>query len=223
MYILLPPSEGKARAGSGPPVDRELKVFAGKILKHTKALSPKDRSRFLSCNKDEKAKEIFTLNERALKAPTLPALERYTGVVFQHLDYGSLKSKAAARKRILVVSAYFGLVSGGTPLPDYKLSMNPWLAKFWQDINTERLEALATGKPVLNLLSQSYAKAIAYEPSITVDFKVAGGKKSAGHFRKAIKGRFARYLIENKVASVEGFAGFEEDGYRFDGENFVKK
>ena len=52
--------------------------------------------------------------------------------------------------------------------------------------------------------------------------RLGDGQKAAGHFGKAIKGRFVRWILENKVKKVRDFANFTEDGYRFDGENFVQ-
>jgi hypothetical protein len=100
--------------------------------------------------------------------------------------------------------------------------MTPRLVQHWRERNSRRLAALAKGKPVLNLLSQTYARAVDYPALITVDFRVAGGQKAAGHFGKAIKGRFVRWVLENSIKDPADFAVFTLDGYRFDGKNFVQ-
>lgn len=225
MFILLPPSEGKS-PDPGPATFRTAcPAWAGDtaaVLDHLKSLSPAARMKFYGARTAEKADAAHALNRQALDAPALPAVERYTGVVYTHLDYAGLRRKAAARKRLLIVSALFGVVQGGTPVPEYKLAVNPWLARYWKPINTARIEALAGGKPVLDLLSQSYRRALDYPNLVTIDFRVQGGKKAAGHFGKVIKGRFARWLLENNVQKVSDFGGFTEDGYRFDGVNFIQ-
>ena len=225
MLILLPPSEGKADGGSGKPFAESHPEWVGDVepvIKHVKRLSRADRRKFYGAKDDAKAAEIQALNLHALEAPTMMAIERYTGVVYQHIDYASLKKKAAARRRIQIVSGLFGLVGADAKLPPYKMPMNPWLVKYWKAKNSGRLAAKAKDKPVLNLLSSSYAKAIDIENAIHVDFRVAGGKKSAGHFGKAIKGKFVRFLIENDIKSSKDFPAFNEDGYTFDGENFIQ-
>ena len=174
--------------------------------------------------KDEKkARAVHKQNLGVLDAPAMLALERYTGVVYQHLEYKTLRKKADARKRIVVVSGMFGAVRGGDSLPNYKLPINPWLVKFWRPLNATRLAEWAQGERVLSLLPQAYTKAVAYDLLFHVDFRVEGGKKSAGHFGKAIKGKFVRWLIENKVNRVVDIDGFKEDGYRWGGECFVKE
>lgn len=225
MYILLPPSEGKSAAVGTKSFralcpDRVSDVEP--IIEYLRQLSPAQQRTLYGLKSDEKALEAHRQNLSALEAPCIKALARYTGVVYDHLDFGSLPSATAARKRILIVSALFGLVDGATPLPPYKLSMTPRLVQHWRERNSRRLAALAKGKPVLNLLSQTYARAVDYPALITVDFRVAGGQKAAGHFGKAIKGRFVRWVLENSIKDPSNFAEFTEDGYRFDGKNFVQ-
>lgn len=225
MYILLPPSEGKSPVPGKSSFrlqcpDRVDEVQA--VIEMLARLPVPEQRALYGLKSEEKAAEAHAQNLGALDARCLPAITRYTGVVYDHLDFDTLIQKANARKRILIVSALFGLVDGGTPIPPYKLSMTPWLTKYWRSRNSHRLGAIAGGKPVLNLLSQTYARALDYPALVTVDFRVEGGQKAAGHFGKAIKGRFVRWILENKVKNVREFANFSEDGYQFDGENFVQ-
>ena len=225
MYILLPPSEGKSPVPGKNSFRAQFPDFVNDVqvvIDMLAGLSLPEQRALYGLKSEEKAAEAHAQNLGALDAPCLPAISRYTGVVYDHLDYDTLSSKATARKRILIVSALFGLIEGGAPLPAYKLSMTPWLSKYWMPRNSDRLLAVAGGKPVLNLLSQTYARALDYPALVTVDFRVGDGQKAAGHFGKAIKGRFVRWILENKVKKVRDFANFTEDGYRFDGENFVQ-
>lgn len=225
MFILVPPSEGKSHAAGKATFTATHPDWAADtraVLAMLQECKPSERAKWYGVKDTAKAKEWHTANLAVLETGGVPAVERYTGVVYQHLDYPSLKERAAARRRLLFVSALFGVIPAGTPIPSYKLPINPTLTRHWRPINTARLEALARGKPVINLLSQAYAKTMGYEPLITLDFKVAGGKKSAGHLGKAIKGRFLRFLVEENVTDVDDFARFTEDGYQWDGTNFVR-
>lgn len=225
MFLLLPPSEGKSAepglSSFAAACPEQVDPVAG-VVKHLRKVKAAERPRIYGVSTAEKAKAAHALNQSALDAPVLPALERYTGVVYNHIGYPNLRNRTAAREHVLIVSALFGLIRGGTPLPDYKLSMNPWLARYWQPLNTTRLRALAGKRPVVNLLSQSYAKAVAGDGIMAVDFRVQGGRKAAGHFGKAIKGRFVRWIVENGIQSAADFSEFTEDGYRFDGTNFIQ-
>jgi hypothetical protein len=224
MIVLLPPSEAKLQdGGEGSFADHhpELVADTKKVLAYIKKLKVAEQHKIYKMKDKGKVKTAHQCNLAALDSPALPAVQRYTGVVYQFIDYDSLKQKRAAQSRLFVVSALFGLINGGTKIPNYKLGMTPWLTKHWRDINVERFEKLKK-QPVLSLLSTDFQKALPIENLLHVDFRVQGGKKAAGHFGKAIKGRFVRFLIENKITNAKDFGGFTEDGYRFDGGNFVQ-
>ena len=79
---------------------------------------------------------------------------------------------------------------------------------------------------VFDLLPQVHRKA--YTPAknvIKVDFSVIkkGKKTAAGHFGKAVKGKFIRYLAQNNIQSIDKFSGFEYDGFKWNGEQFIKE
>lgn len=226
FYILLPPSEGKsAEVGAGPGLGAsrpELAAAVMPVLKHLKRVPTAERAKWYGVSTAEKADAAHRLNQGAVDAPGLPAIERYTGVVYTHLAPASLHDPAAAMARLLIVSGMYGLIDAGAPIADYKLPLNPWLTKYWKPINSARLAALAGGRPVLSLLPGAHAKALDYAPLVNVDFKLEGGKKSAGHFGKAIKGKFVRFLLETPVTSIDEIGAFREEGYRFDGRDFVQ-
>ena len=93
----------------------------------------------------------------------------------------------------------------------------------WNPIITD---ALKTEKVVFDLLPQVHRKA--YTPSknvIKVDFSVInkGKKTAAGHFGKAVKGKFIRWLAQNNIQTIDKFSGFEYDGFKWNGEQFIKE
>ncbi len=225
MLILLPPSEGKSEAEG----TRYFTDACPACVQHTqgvidylKGLSPAGHAKCYGVKDAAKAQAWHDANVTVLETAGLPAIERYTGVVYQHIGYATLSKKAAACKRLHIASAMFGLIPADAPIPPYKLPINPWLTRYWKPINSARLAREAKDKPVLNLLSQAYAKTIDYEPLISPDFKAGGGKKSAGHFGKAIKGRFVRWLLEERVTTTGRFSEFNEEGYRWDGRDFIR-
>ncbi len=226
MYILLPPSEGKNDApgvGSFATQHPELYQDTLPVLRHLKRLKAAERPRFYGVSDATKAKPVHQMNLAAGEAPVLPAVDRYSGVVYDHIGLDSIPDVKNAPSRLLVVSGLFGLIRGTDGLPKYKQPINPWLTRYWKPINSGRLDAIAQGEPVLDLLSQSYQKAVDYPHRIVVDFRVDGGKKAAGHFGKAIKGRFVRFLLENEITKPADFVKFTEEGYHFDGENFIQR
>ena len=80
---------------------------------------------------------------------------------------------------------------------------------------------------IIDLLPQVHRKA--YTPNkenvICVDFLILnkGKKSAAGHFGKAVKGEFIRYIAENNITTINEFEGFEYEGFKWDGEAFTKE
>ncbi|MDP8242536.1 MAG: peroxide stress protein YaaA [Candidatus Hinthialibacter antarcticus] len=219
IIILIPPSEGKAPGGEGKPIQpnkdaREmLKRLHGYDGEWGKLLGVKGKA----------LDAALEANASILKSPTLPAIERYSGVVYDGIDYASMKASARRTfdERVRIVSALFGLVQPQDLIPNYKLKIDKLnAAAYWKPIIVKQLK----DSFVIDLLPQAHHKAVGYPDGIRVDFvcEKNGKRKPAGHFGKLIKGRFVRWLCENKLADPKRFSSFDEDGYRWNGECFIK-
>ena len=78
---------------------------------------------------------------------------------------------------------------------------------------------------IFDLLPQVHRKA--YTPNkntIQIDFLVhsKGKTSAAGHFGKAVKGQFIRFLAMNQVTTTKEFKNFEYDGFKWNGKQFIK-
>ena len=144
---------------------------------------------------------------------------------YDHIDWYSLskKSKKYIQNHILIFSGLFGLLEPETLIPDYKLKMNVLsLKSLWQPIISDHLK---NEDLIFDLLPQVHRKA--YTPTkntIQIDFLVKrkGKTSAAGHFGKAVKGQFIRFLAQNQVTKTKDFTKFEFDGFKWDGTHFVK-
>tara|TARA_Y100001970_G_C14161619_1_gene818872 strand:+ start:888 stop:1586 length:699 start_codon:yes stop_codon:yes gene_type:complete len=230
MKILIPPSEGKTKTKSTSIkfADTNFK-FARHVNQVVRLLELIDDEDLRSVygTSPEKALGFHRQNQDIFNSPCAPAIERYTGVVYEHIDWSSLSEKAKQymEKHVLIFSGLFGLLTPQTLIPDYKLKMNVLsLQHHWNPILTENLNS---EKPVIDLLPQVHRKA--YKPNkdnvINVDFIIInkGKKTAAGHFGKAVKGEFIKYMAENNILSVDEFSGFEYDGFKWDGTSFLKE
>ena len=65
------------------------------------------------------------------EAPTLPAIERYTGVMYDAIDYRSLDAGAteAFDRNVIIMSGLFGMVRPLDMIPAYKLKMGSALLR----------------------------------------------------------------------------------------------
>ena len=229
MKILIPPSEGKAKIKP-----QNIKFCDTKFI-YERSVKQVVRLLNLIDNEDlrsiygtslEKAELFHRQNEDIFKSRCAHAIERYTGVVYQHLDWNTLtdESKNYMEKHVMIFSGLFGMTTPLTLIPDYKLKMNVLSLQYhWSPILTEALEKEDL---IFDLLPQVYRKA--YKPaknSIQIEFKVEGkgNTRSAGHYGKAVKGRFIRFLAKNQINNIKDFKDFEYDGFKWNGEYFVKQ
>ena len=158
--ILLPPSEGKATGGKGPPwesVDQSFPALADPRREVVHALveamggSSEARSKLLGV-KATKAEEATAVNLDVATAPTMPAIDRYTGVLYDALNYPSLPAKVrrGVDRQVVVFSGLWGVVRPTDPIPDYKLKMGASLpglgkpARFWKPLISDALAGAIT-------------------------------------------------------------------------------
>ncbi len=214
MLVLLPPSETKAPGGRGPALDLETLLFPE--LRHTREALISEVARLsadlpaaraalkVTAAKDDE----IVANARLHTAPTLPALSRYTGVLYDALDAGTLSraERARAEARIVVISALFGVVRAADPIPAYRLSAGSVLprlggiAAWWRPALAPRLARLAA--PVLDLRSGAYAAFGRIPGAITVRVvteRPDGTRQVVSHFNKATKGRLARIVAASRA------------------------
>ena len=105
----------------------------------------------------EKSKELQKKNLEVFSSECSMAIERYTGVVYNQIDWKSFseESKIYFNSNIRIFSGLFGMVKPNTLIPDYKLKMNVLgLTKFWSPFLTKEIykEDSYFGLPVQKLL-----------------------------------------------------------------------
>ena len=213
MLVLLPPSEGKATGGRGARLDlarlshpaltpvRERLVGA---LQTAAVADPEALRAALGCPAGEVEKDAALTS-----SPTMPALRRYTGVVYEALSYASLSpaGRRRANGSLRVASALFGLLSPRDPVPAYRLSAGTSLpgvgplAPAWRPALEPEL---AAHRLVVDLRSGPYA-ALARVPhavAVRVLRDADGVRSVVSHDNKWTKGLLARALCEGGARSV---------------------
>jgi cytoplasmic iron level regulating protein YaaA (DUF328/UPF0246 family) len=212
VLILLPPSETKRVGGDGPPLDLTSLSFPELTGARRQALAAlKALSRNLSAAAGMLRLGPSSVTEAArnrvvMTSPTMPAIDRYDGVLFDELDAASLppSARAFAEQHLAIGSALFGLSGALDLIPAYRLSHDSrlpgtTLGKIWRPPLTA---ALAAGEGlILDLRSEGYAAlgpAPARPNSVYLRVVSAGAdgrKRALNHFNKKGKGAFARSLL----------------------------
>jgi cytoplasmic iron level regulating protein YaaA (DUF328/UPF0246 family) len=210
MLLVLPPSETKRDGGVDDtaldisalgfpaltPLRRRavaaLRTLSRSVAASTSALGLGATQRF----------EIDR-NRQLGSSPTLPAIERYTGVLYDGLGIESMTpaERAFADAHVVITSALFGLLRASDPIPAYRLSHDSKLPGMslrthWRGAVSAVLAAHEG--LVLDLRSESYT-ALGPTPGTALYVRVvsenaAGRRVALSHFNKKSKGEFVRAL-----------------------------
>lgn len=210
MLFLLPPSESKAQGGSPLGIDLVALTFGG--------MQPARDEVFKAAVKAK------VLDQTLQSAPTMPAIDRYTGTLYAAIHGRGLKGtptefnelteaeRERAKESVFIQSALFGLIPATNLIPFYKFSPNTKLPKLnlkkhWpvaHNVIWKRLE----GQQIIDLRSKQYAE-LAPIPehfdALTVEVCDIESGKAMNHFNKKAKGQFVRAFLQGSD-SVEEMA-----------------
>ena len=221
--ILIPPSEGKALGGEYDPWTTDPSDATAPL---------REGLRKMFGVKGDALTRTVDANSSLDDAPTLPAIERYEGVLYQHLDAPSLGKRARRTldSQVRILSGLWGFVTPSELIPDYRLKMStslPGLGKlstWWREVVTEAL--VAERRPdceVWNLLPQEHAAA--WDPPTRTHELTAvflqpgkdGALKPVAHWNKALKGSLVAHLVSNPAVEPGDLTEWEHpDGYLLD-------
>jgi uncharacterized protein len=209
VLVLLPPSETKAAGGEGAPLDLaaltapELTGVRTEIAESLVKLADDVPAARAALGLSPKQDAEIARNAELWTSPTRPAIERYTGVLYDALDVRTMTGaqRARAGRRLAVGSALFGLVRAEDPIPAYRLSAGsalpglPTLRAMWKPALSPVLGAV--DELVVDLRSGSYAALAPVPGAVTIEVlseRPDGSRSVVSHFNKAHKGRVARLL-----------------------------
>jgi cytoplasmic iron level regulating protein YaaA (DUF328/UPF0246 family) len=222
VLLLLPPSETKRDGGiNGSSLDLGSLSFATltaprkKALAGLRAISRSVAASTAALGLGPTQRFEIDRNRAIGSSPTMPAIERYTGVLYDAIDVESLPGPARRflGDHVVVHSALFGLTGADDPIPAYRFSHDTRipgtsLPKLWQEANAGVLRDQQ--QLVLDLRSEAYVHlGPAAEGSVflrVVTDDGAGTKRALNHFNKHGKGELVRALA---VAGVD-FASVDE-------------
>jgi uncharacterized protein len=248
LTILLPPSESKASGGtdnrSWLDIARIPELNAFSELDETRHILFEDLHRALE-QPVPALEKLFRVRGHALEAaleanwrlpggPVLAAVRRYTGVMYDYLDYVNMAptTRQAFEGSAILFSAAWGLLRPTDLIPDYKLKMDAKLPRlgrvsaFWKPQISSTLNRLLQGHVVWDLLPGAHRQAWDGRADMSALWRVRfvqsvekNGQttvRTVSHWSKALKGSLVRFLCERNIADPAECAEFEHpEGYAF--------
>ncbi|GAA1390095.1 peroxide stress protein YaaA [Luteococcus peritonei] len=211
MLVLLPPSEGKATARRGRPMDLDSLGFPElteprlRVMEALASVSARDDA-LTVLKVGASLHDEVRANTRLLTAPALRARELYTGVLYDALDLASLSAGESRRasSRLLVASALHGMLRLNDRVSPYRLSMDVDLpgvgplGRFWAPLLAEVMPAQVGQGIVVDCRSTSYRAGWRPTPELA-DRWVVVDVPGASHWAKHTRGLVARQLCRTDV------------------------
>jgi uncharacterized protein len=155
-----------------------------------------------------KQRDEVARNRELMAAPCAPAIDVYSGVLYEALDAATLTKAQRERlnREVVIASALWGLVRPADPIPAYRLSGDTSLPRTgpvsaaWKAPVSMILEQ--TEGVILDLRSGAYRfGSLPQRPDVAVGRVLLerDGKRSVvSHHNKATKGRIVRTLMVSR-------------------------
>ena len=217
MKILLAPSETKKPGGEKPfylasLLFDALLPYRNKLLhSYINILQKGDMKELSKMFGFKKESDILSYKKDIVHEPAIKAIERYTGVAFDHLGYGTLdeKAKTYIDSHVILFSNLFGVLRASDCIPDYRLKQGETVGdirveKFYSEPLEKLLDDYLGEEEILDLRAGFYDKF--YKPSkpyTTLKFVKEG--KVVSHWAKAYRGIVLREIAKTGIESLEAF------------------
>lgn len=209
VLILLPPSETKARARRGSPMRPSELSFPGlaptreAVIDAVIAASARDDALEVLRVPASLGAEVAA-NAGLREMPARPAMEVYTGVLYDALDHASLSpgAKRRAGNRLVMSSTLYGALRPGDRIAPYRASMQADLPGLgtpgarWRAALDDVLSPAAGPGLIVDCRSATYAATWTPPPALAPRW-VAVQVPGVSHMAKHTRGLVARALCES--------------------------
>lgn len=224
MKILLAPSETK-KSGGDLSFNPSTLLFDALLPYRTKLLhayinilQKGDMPTLSKMFGLKKEADILAQKKDIIHELTMKAIQRYTGVAFDYLDYEALETSAQTYidEHVILFSNLFGPIRASDLIPEYKLKQGEAVAdikveKFYNEHSAHLMEMYLEDEEVLDLRAGFYDKF--YKPTkpyTTLKFIKEG--KVVSHWAKAYRGIVLREIAKAEIENIEAFMKLPIEG-----------
>ena len=220
MKILLAPAETKQEGGENPSLLKNIFFYSDEIIEaYEKQIEDSSIEELSSWFGIKKLSDVEKYKRSIKNLPTMKAIQRYTGVAFEALDYTSLdeKAKQYIDNNVMLYSNLFGILRASDLIPEYKFKQGAILKAINQEkyykLELEKVLDEYLGDEVLDLSAGYYQKY--YKPKANViTFKFLKDGKVVSHWAKHYRGEMVRQIALNNLESFAELMNFKFEGLK---------
>jgi cytoplasmic iron level regulating protein YaaA (DUF328/UPF0246 family) len=224
MKILLAPSETK-KSGGDASFHLNSLLFESLLPHRTKllhtymnVLQKGDIPTLSKMFGLKKESDILAHKKDIIHELTMKAIQRYTGVAFDHLGYEKLDGQAQnyIDNHVILFSNLFGPIRASDLIPEYKLKQGEPVGeikteKFYHEHAAALMEEYLAEEEILDLRAGFYDKF--YKPSKPYTaLKFIKEGKVVSHWAKAYRGIVLREIAKADIESLEAFIKLPIEG-----------
>ncbi|MCL5273107.1 MAG: peroxide stress protein YaaA [Gammaproteobacteria bacterium] len=241
MFTLLSPAKKLLSISKPYPNETSEPLF----LQNTKVLAQLMKSKSVDeiARLMDLSRELAVLNydryqqfylKDCAAVHSYPSLFIFQGDVYQGLSAGSWSQEDIdfSQSHLRILSGLYGLLRPLDTIQPYRLEMGVSLSNpkgnnlydFWRDAITNALNEQLESDPnpvLINLASNEYFKAVnvkkIHYPIVTINFYEQKNNKlkMIGIYAKKARGLMAKYIMQNKIDTIEQIKSFSESGYMY--------
>ncbi len=226
MKILFSPSEAKSDFTDSSPLtdkslsfpnlfDKRLHVIE-RLHFFLKNSNLDDLEKFFGIKKSNECERLASLN--LIESSTCKAIQRYTGVAYQYLDFKTLDQNQQEwlNKNTIIFSNLFGPLLAGDYIPYYRFKQGSTIEGFkpelfYKESFSNVIDHYIGSDLVIDLRAGFYEKFYTLTcKHITMKFIKNG--KVVSHWAKAYRGKVLRELAMKQPTSIEQFNNINFSG-----------
>jgi len=217
LKILFSPSEGKNSGGN----EKQKELF-GALNARKEILDTYNN--IVMSNDEAKIKQLFGFKKFSecasyindiYHSPLMSAIERYSGVAYDYLQYNTLTPEAQIflKENTLIFSNLYGPILGGDTIANYKVKQGNTIGdispeKFYKERFSYQVDLFLTSHDILDLRAGYYEKFYKItKPYTTLKFLKNG--KTVSHWAKAYRGIVLREIAKAGIDTMDDFMKLE--------------
>ena len=230
LKILFSPSEAKNSGGEPDKSD----IFYSNISRaemlqaYDKIIKSDDMDQISSLFGIKDPKKCQPYLQTLDHCKKMRAIQRYSGVAYQHLAYDDLPADAQEylQKRVIIFSNLYGPILAKDKICNYKVKQGVNIGtgipdQFYKRYFSQALDQYLQESDILDLRAGYYDKFYKVsQPYTTLKFLKNG--RVVSHFAKAYRGVVLKEIAKHKVSSIEDFIALPLDTLQIKQINKIK-